>query len=431
MIQLLVAGAALLYCFPWLRPPEIAGIALPAQRLLAWLGLACLLGRLILKGPLTAKPAARRFLGFVAVFLGFLVLLLVRQLAYGESFFPLYFLMDLSKYAAAFSMAYLCYYALTAGLVTPAFFFNRIMLSGVLATLLVFALLALYYAGFRTESTIIAPSFGGALGVWPTGSELPRFAGPTAEPQQLSVVLLTPLLLMISRPYVRLLWPAALLTGAALLLSQSKFALISLLVIAVYVILVYRRWRFLVVLGSLMVIPAVVVAMFRLPTFSATVQQGLAAGSIVERLQNLAILLTIIREHPFFGIGPGYYGMYYGDAVYGDPRYNPGYTPNMDFLKVFAETGIAGFILVLLLFAFLIWLFARSLREIPEAYRSQYLALFLGALAILLNMLIGYELLHAFLWVNVGILLYFVDALAKSFPEPDRLQVLTPAVNPG
>ena len=34
------------------------------------------------------------------MFTGFLVLLLVRQLAYGESFFPLYFLMDLSKYAA-------------------------------------------------------------------------------------------------------------------------------------------------------------------------------------------------------------------------------------------------------------------------------------------------------------------------------------------
>jgi O-antigen ligase len=431
MIRLLAGCAALLFCFPWLRPPEVGGIALPLQRVLAWLALVCLLGRLTLKGPLLAGPAARRFLGFVAVFTGFLVLLLVRQLAYGESFFPLYFLMDLSKYAAAFSMAYLCYYALTAGLIGPTLLLNSIMLSGILATFVVFALLGLYFAGFRTESTILAPSFGGALGVWPTGAWLPRLAGPTAEPQQLSVVLLTPLLLMISENYVRRAWPLALLTGAALLLSQSKFALISLLLVVLYVFLVYRRWRLLVVLGSLVLLPALVVAMFRLPTFSETVQQGLAAGAIVERLQNLALLVTIIREHPVFGIGPGYYGMYWGGAVYGDVRYNPGYTPNMDFLKVFAETGIAGFILILALFGFLLRLFTRSLRRIPSNQRAEYLALLLGATGILLNMFIGYELLHAFLWINVGMLLYYVDALPRPFAEPDRLQVLTPAVNPG
>ena len=245
------------------------------------------------------------------------------------------------------------------------------------------------------------------------------------------MVLLTPLLLMISENYIRRAWPLALLTGSALLLSQSKFALISLLLVVLYVFLVYRRWRVLVVLGSLFLLPEPVVAMFRLPTFSETVQQGLGAGAIVERLQNLALLVTIIREHPVFGIGPGYYGMYWGGAVYGDVRYNPGYTPNMDFLKVFAETGIAGFILILALFAFLLRLFTRSLRRIPSNQRSEYLALLLGATGILLNMFIGYELLHAFLWINVGILLYYVDALPTPFAEPDRLQVLTPAVNPG
>jgi hypothetical protein len=45
-------------------------------------------------------------------------------------------------------------------------------------------------------------------------------------------------------------------------------------------------------------------------------------------------------------------------------------------------------------------------------------------------MLIGYELLHAFLWVNVGILLYFVDAAARTLPEPEEPRVLTPAIDP-
>jgi O-antigen ligase len=95
--------------------------------------------------------------------------------------------------------------------------------------------------------------------------------------------------------------------------------------------------------------------------------------------------------------------------LYGDRNYSPGYTPNMDFLKVFAETGIFGFVLLLLLLGFLVRLFYRTYRRIPSDVRAVYLAFFLGALTILLNMTIGYELLHAFFWINVGMLLYFVD----------------------
>jgi O-antigen ligase len=409
VIGLLATLAALLYCFVWLRPPELGGVALPVQRVLAWAALAIVLSRLLLKGPLAAGPAARGFLRLVAVYLGFLVLILVRQLAYGENFFLLYFLMDLSKYAAAFAMAYLCYYALATGLLSQRRFVNSVVLSGVLATLLVYSLLALYFAGFRTELTIIAPSFGGALGVWPTGGVLPRLAGPTAEPQQLSVALLTPLLLMLSRDYIGRLWPLAILTGTALLLSQSKFAVVSMLVIILYLALVYRRWRPLIAIGAIVLSPALLLALLRLPTFSATLEAGFAAGSLVERLGNLLLLLTIIREHPFFGIGPGHYGVYWSQAMHGDPNYNPGYTPNMDFLKVFAETGILGFVLILFLLGYLVRTFARASRAILPEERSQYWAFFLGAMAIMLNMTIGYELLHAFFWINIGVLLYLAD----------------------
>jgi O-antigen ligase len=95
--------------------------------------------------------------------------------------------------------------------------------------------------------------------------------------------------------------------------------------------------------------------------------------------------------------------------MHGDPNYNPGYTPNMDFLKVFAETGILGFVLILFLLGYLVRTFARASRAILPEERSQYWAFFLGAMAIMLNMTIGYELLHAFFWINVGMLLYYVD----------------------
>jgi hypothetical protein len=175
--------AALLYSFPWLRPPEIGGVAFPAQRLIAWAGLAVLLSHLVLKGSLATGAAARGFLRVAALFTVFLLLILVWQLAYGENFFLLYYFMDLSKYAAAFAMAYLCYYALRNSLVTERRFIRSVILSGTLATIVVFLFLALYFAGFRTENEILAPSFGGTLGVWPTGGWLPRLAGPTAEPQ--------------------------------------------------------------------------------------------------------------------------------------------------------------------------------------------------------------------------------------------------------
>ncbi|HEX6435118.1 MAG TPA: O-antigen ligase family protein [Gemmatimonadales bacterium] len=414
MIRTLSLLAAVLYCFTWLRPPEVGGVALPLQRVLAWIGLGVLISRLLLKGSLFVGPAARGFLRIVGLFLLFLLLLLVRQLAYGENFYPLYFFMDLSKYAAAFTMAYLCYYAIRTGLVPERGLIHGVILSGILATLLTFLFLGLYFAGFRTDNEILAQSFGGALGVWPTEGWFPRLAGPTAEPQQLSVVLLTPMLLMLAPEYIHRYWPLAIATGSALLLSQSMFAVISILFVMLYLFLAYRRWRIPVAIGVLAVMPVLGLALIRLPTFSATLEAGLSAGSIVERLGNLVLLLSIIREHPLFGIGPGHYGVYWGQAVHGDWRYNPGYTPNMDFLKVFAETGIAGFVLLLVLLGYLVRLFTKSYRTVPLADRPRYLALLLGAVAIMLNMTIGYELLHAFFWINVGTLLALVDRSRQS-----------------
>ncbi|HEY9015725.1 MAG TPA: O-antigen ligase family protein, partial [Gemmatimonadales bacterium] len=420
-----------LYCFVWLRPPEVAGVALPAQRVLGWLALAAVVSRLLVKGPLVAGPAVRGFLRWVAVFVGFLLLLLVRQLAYGENFHLLYFVMDLSKYAAGFAIAYLCYYALTAGLVSERLMVSGTVVSGGLSTLIVFGFLGLYWLGFRSEVEILAPSFGGAVGVWPTGGALPRLAGTTAEPQQLSVVLLTPLLLMVSPAYIRRWWPVAIFTAGALFLSQSKFALVSLLVVGVYLLLVYPRARSRLALAALLLLPVMIVGVLQLPTFTATIQAGLSAGAIVERLGNLVLLLDVIREHALFGIGAGHYGVYRGQMLFGDWRYDPGYTPNMDFLKVFAETGVVGFVVLLCLLGYLVRRFAAAIESLSSQDRPVYAAFLLGALAIMLNMTIGYELLHAFFWVNVGTLLYYVDRTSLARVPRGRARNALEDLEPG
>ena len=416
MIRGLSYLVGLLYCFVWLRPPEIGGVALPVQRMLGWLGLALLFSHLLLKGSLVAGPVARRFLRLAFAFTLLLMLSLVIQVAYGEQFVLLYFGMDLSKYAAVFTVAYLCYYALSTRLVSEDRFLAGIMISGVLATILVFQFLALWAAGFQSNVEILAPSFSGSVGVLPTRS-FPRLAGTTAEPQQLSVALLTPLLLMLSRERIRRWWPFALLTGAALMLSQSKFSLISLLLVGVYVFVIYEQRRRLILVLAALAAPLAGFFLIRLPTFANTLAEGLSAEAFVERFQNIVLLIEIIREHLLLGIGPGQYGVFRGITLFGDPNYSPGYTPNMDFLKVFAELGVLGFLTMLLLLGSLAVLFSRSYRLVPTEVRPRYLALLLGGLAILLNMTIGYELLHSFFWINVGALLYLAERV-RAAPIP-------------
>jgi O-antigen ligase len=193
--------------------------------------------------------------------------------------------------------------------------------------------------------------------------------------------------------------------------------------VLLFLFLSYARWRRLIIIGALAVSPALLFALIQLPTFAATLEAGLSAGAFVERLGNLLLLLTIVREHPFLGIGPGQYGVYWGQAIHGDVYKSPGYTPNMDFLKVFAETGAAGFALILFLLGFLIRLFARAYRVLSSEERPYYAAFFLGALAIMLNMTIGYELLHAFFWINIGALLSKVDQNRSDESLPESTQI--------
>lgn len=422
MIRALTLLLAALYCFVWLRIPEIGGVAFPIQRIVGWAVGFVLLAQLILNGRVTTGPAARSFLTAVIAFLVFLLLSLLQQLAFGDHFYLLYFAMDFAKYLAVFMVAWAFYYVLRAGLVSERRLVDLIMWSGVASVGLVYLFLLLYFAGFRTDNTILAPTFGGALGVWPTAGILPRLSGTAAEPQQLGVLLLTPVLLMLDPSVVRRYWPVAILGTVALLLSQSKYAVLSVLIVLGYIFVVYRRYRPLLLIAMLPLVPAAAVLLLRLPTFTETLSQGVQAQAFVERFENLLLLVDIIQSHFLFGIGAGHYGVYRGATVYGDPMYQPSYYPNMDFLKVFAETGAIGFVMLAILLGSLVRLFVRSYRRVPPARRHRYLAFLLGMIGILGNMAIGYELLHVFFWINVGMLIY----LAETAPSA-TLRTVAPA----
>ena len=213
-------------------------------------------------------------------------------------------------------------------------------------------------------------------------------------------------MLMLSRRYVRFFWPVALAGLLALLLSQSKFALISLVAVALYLDAIYKQHR--LIFGALLalLIPAGLMFVSTLPVFETTLRQGFEAQAFTDRLENLGIMGTIIRDEPLDGIGVGQYGTYRGALLFNDPFENPNYTAGNDIVSIFAETGVFGFALITLLFGVLFGRFIAALPYLTRAQRERYLPFLIGALTILLNMFIGYEFLHVFFWINLGVLLY-------------------------
>jgi hypothetical protein len=406
----LIAGTvyalALLYSFPWLRIPDVAGVALPFQRLLAWFGLGLLFLALCLRGRFRANLAVQVYLGVVLLFFAVLGITTVTNVGSSEVFAWVRYVSELSKYVAVFATAFLVYYALAHGLVSLRWLERLLVVGGATSIVIAYILLFLYWGGFRSTNEVLAHSFGGSLGVWPTGSFLPRLAGTTAEPQQFSVAFLTALMLMLSRRYLRYFWPFALAGLLALLLSQSKFALISLVAVALYLDTIYRRHRLIFEALLVLMIPPGLLFISTLPVFETTLNQGFAAQAFTDRLENLSIMASIIEDEPFDGIGVGQYGTYRGLLLFNNPYENPNYTAGNDIISIFAETGIFGFVLVVLLFTVLLGKFIGVLPRLGRREREHYLPFLIGAVTILLNMFIGYEFLHVFFWVNIGVLLY-------------------------
>lgn len=406
LIAATVYVMALLYSFPWLRIPEVAGVALPFQRMLGWFGLGLVVLAVLLRGRFRANAAVRFYLAVALLFFAVLGVTTATNVVNAEVFAWLRYVSELSKYVAVFAVAFIVYYALAEGLVTLRWLELLLIVSAAASIVIAYVLLFLYWSGFRSTNEVLAHSFGGSLGVWPTGSFLPRLAGTTAEPQQFSVAFLTGLMLMLSRRYVRVCWPFALLGLLALVLSQSKFALISLVAVAFYVDSIYKQHR--LVFGALLIlmIPPGAALLSTLPVFRTTLDRGLEAQAFTDRLENLNIMLTIIRDEPLDGIGVGQYGTYRGALIFNDPYENPNYTAGNDIVSIFAETGVFGFLLVALLFGVLFSKFIGVLPRLSRNEREHYLPFLIGALSIFLNMFIGYEFLHAFFWVNLGVLLY-------------------------
>ena len=85
LITVTVYAMALLYSFPWLRIPEVAGVALPFQRLLGWFGLGLVFVAVCVRGRFRANMAVRLYLGVALLFFAVLGITTVTNAASAEA----------------------------------------------------------------------------------------------------------------------------------------------------------------------------------------------------------------------------------------------------------------------------------------------------------------------------------------------------------
>jgi hypothetical protein len=432
MVQSLAILLGALYCFTWLRiPQDVVGQVLPAQRLVSWLGLLVICIVVLLGKPPSLNAQAKTYISAATLFLTYLLVDFVLRFVMSEGqlltdgYFDLQsFISDFAKYLGSFSATFLVYFALKQQPEAERLFIRALLFSGTACIACTFLFLALYYSGFTTDNEVLAPTFGGVLGVWPTGGLLPRLAGTTAEPQQFSIVFITPLLLMLTKQYIRKFWPIAIASFAALLVCQSKFSLLSILFVVIYVFIIYKPYRSTIALVTMFTTPIMLYALASLPTFTQTLDEGLESGAIVDRVSGASELIFITLNYPINGIGAGQYASFVNWTV-GFEVFPKNVYPNLDYLKILGETGCIGFLLMIFILWTLLSGFYKDLKHIPETAREKYFAVLLGGTVIIFSMFFSYEILHAIFWINVGYLIYIQESFSVEIEQSKRKQNVT------
>jgi O-antigen ligase len=416
MLQILAGLVTIVYSFTYFRIPEdVFGNALPLQFLFGVSSFVAIVFSFLFNEKVRMSERARSYLSTASLFLSYLLCDLVFRWVVSQGdflsgYFDLsLFAIDFLKYVSCFSSGFVVYLALRRSPGSLLLLQKTLLASGILAICTSFVLLALYYLGYQSGNSFLARSYLDAyVGVWPSNGldSLPRLSGGSIEPQQFSVVFLTPLLLMISPRYIRSLWPFALLGIIALVISQSKFIIASFSLIILYLLIVYKPWRRFISISVISFSPPFLYFLSQLPVFSQTLEDGAESVAFTERQDNLGFLVYQIFENFWHGVGAGQYATSVNDLLHFD-LLKRNYIPNLDYLKIFAETGVIGFLLTI----YLLWRVVRGAvadkKNISPEDREQHLAFLIGTFGLLLNMFFAYQYLQNLFWINIGFLMFY------------------------
>lgn len=414
-----------LYCFTWLRiPDEIASINAPVQRLIAASMFPFMIGAW---WHVPVQPHLRGFL-FTMMLLLFVIIISGINAAAHFSFFSLsMFVMEVFKLVAGVMATMAVYYGLVSGMMTMPLVTRVLTVSMVLCLGVTLAGLLLFWLQIPVSLPFLAPR---NLGIFDIGSTFPRLAGTTAEPQQFSYILGLPVLLLIAK--VQKTTADKFLIGfalAILLASQSKFAIVTVgLAIGFFLFCEWRGFGFhkrLLVVTALCAGGAGAAALaMQSAVYMDIIHSGAEAGAIAERLWNIMQLVQVIQREPWLGIGFGQYSTYISHLLYGDPMATL-YRANMDYLSLVAETGAFGLLLFLSFLGTVYAATLRACRHVPRQQQRMMVAVLVSLTTILLNMMIGYAMMHIMLWIHFGLILYLLDS--NSRPR-HSLQPILPGV---
>lgn len=195
---------------------------------------------------------------------------------------------------------------------------------------------------------------------------------------------------------------AVLLTAGGVMLSGSRAAVLALAAVGGVAIIgpLLRRRRFVAFALALVLLAAVV--------GGVAIRRRTAAAENVQAVEFRVAMLTtgwrMVSAHPIFGVGPG--GFHGASATYMDPdirrRYYQNENAHNNFVQIFAETGVIGGALFLLVVGYVV----RQTLALSKVDRR--LSVFGAAIVVfLITGLLGHPLLiptvAAGFWLCVGI----------------------------
>jgi len=314
---------------------------------------------------------------------------------------------------------------------------NVLFLSTVAASVYALTQLILYQLGFAAqvqgyheEGVLIVPRIQGTAVEAGLFANLLMFAIPIA------------ICAFINHEYlisktVNFLGLLAMLTALVLTFSTTGWILLALGMVVVLVIpgrlwMLRSRWRSLIQIAVIIVLVLIAVQLL-VPSFvegavatliSKFLQTSAASASFVERSIWASVGLKMFADYPLVGVGIGNYGNLFFEYIPHDlPKYfHHSYTAGNLYILILAETGIIGFMGLVLFIVSLLYSFYKGILTCEDRY---FYTILVGAFTSILSYLAfqftngNFYILQ--FWVFLGISLAALQ-LSRSYKSERHLE---------
>lgn len=209
---------------------------------------------------------------------------------------------------------------------------------------------------------------------------------------------------------------ATFVVSIIMTVSRSSYVVL-LIVLICYSVFFYRYAGIRRMLGVIatVLVTSITVALFTTNVSSrlldifilseriSTVAEG--SDQSVNQRKNIFIVGTrILQEQPVFGVGFGNFEVVFDRYREGELSTGNARAAHNTFLKIFAETGIFGFVFAMLFYGWLLWdIFKTAMRTNDLRWRMLLFSVFMAILSFFLMSVTLDQIYEAHFWVFAGI----------------------------